>query len=459
MLFQKSFYLGVNDSVMQKVLMMVTPQDEYDHVINLLQQHHKWFQESIPLIASENIPSPAVREALMSDFGNRYAEGWPGERVYAGCRFIDQVEFKCIELMKKLFEAEFVDVRPISGVVANLVVYTAFTEPGDTMMALSIPCGGHITTGKKELGGTAGAVRGLVVEYLPLDYKELNIDVDKAKERIQKLAAEGRPPKLVMFGASVFPFPHPIKELEETIRSVGGIVAYDAAHVAGLIAGKQFQDPLREGADVVSLSTHKTFFGPQHGGVLSWTKYADKIKRATFPGMVSNHHLHAVAGVTIACAEMLEFGQEYASQIVKNAKALAQALYERGFNVLAEHKGFTQSHVILIDITKQGDGGTIEETLEKANIIINRNLLPWDIKEGRHFMHPGGIRLGVSEVTRLGMRESEMCEIAEFIKRVVIEKELLEKVKTDVAEFRRDYQKVHYCFENATDAYKYIKIR
>jgi len=459
MLFQKSFYLGVNDSVMQKVLMMATPQDEYDHVINLLQQHHKWFQESIPLIASENIPSPAVREALMSDFGNRYAEGWPGERVYAGCRFIDQVEFKCIELMKKLFEAEFVDVRPISGVVANLVVYTAFTEPGDTIMALSIPCGGHITTGKKELGGTAGAVRGLVVEYLPLDYKELNIDVDKAKERIQKLAAEGRPPKLVMFGASVFPFPHPIKELEETIRSVGGIVAYDAAHVAGLIAGKQFQDPLREGADVVSLSTHKTFFGPQHGGVLSWTKYADKIKRATFPGMVSNHHLHAVAGVTIACAEMLEFGQEYASQIVKNAKALAQALYERGFNVLAEHKGFTQSHVILIDITKQGDGGTIEETLEKANIIINRNLLPWDIKEGRHFMHPGGIRLGVSEVTRLGMRESEMCEIAEFIKRVVIEKEPLEKVKTDVAEFRRDYQKVHYCFENATDAYKYIKIR
>ncbi|MEM3668798.1 MAG: serine hydroxymethyltransferase [Candidatus Bathyarchaeia archaeon] len=444
---------------MQRVLMMTTPHDEYNHVINLLQQHHKWFQESIPLIASENVPSPAVREAIMSDFGNRYAEGWPGERVYAGCRFIDQVEFKCIELMKRLFDAEFVDVRPISGVVANLVVYTAFTEPGDTMMALSIPCGGHITTGKKELGGTAGAVRGLVVEYLPLDYKELNIDIDKAKERIQKLAAEGRPPKLVMFGASVFPFPHPIKELEDMIHSVGGTVAYDAAHVAGLIAGKQFQDPLREGADVVSLSTHKTFFGPQHGGVLSWNKYADKIKRATFPGMVSNHHLHAVAGVTIACAEMLEFGQEYASQIVKNAKALAQALYERGFNVLAEHKGFTQSHVILIDITKQGDGGTIEETLEKANIIINRNLLPWDIKEGRHFMHPGGIRLGVSEVTRLGMKESEMDEIAEFIKRVVMDKEPLEKVKTDVAEFRRDYQKVHYCFENATEAYKYIKIR
>jgi glycine hydroxymethyltransferase len=438
---------------------MATHKDTYNNVFTLLQQHHKWFQECIPLIASENIPSPAVREATISDFGNRYAEGWPGERVYAGCRFIDQVEFKCIELMKKLYNAEFVDVRPISGVVANLVVYTAFTEPGDTMMALSIPCGGHITTGKKELGGTAGAVRGLVVEYLPLDYKELNIDVDKAKNKMAELTAKGKPPKLVMFGASVFPFPHPIKELAETIHSMGGTVGYDAAHVAGLIAGKQFQDPLREGADVVSLSTHKTFFGPQHGGVLSWNANAEKIKRATFPGMVSNHHLHAVAGVTIACTEMLEFGEQYASQTVKNAKALAQALYERGFNVLAEHKGFTQSHVILIDITKHGDGGTIEETLEKANIIINRNLLPWDIKEGRHFMHPGGIRLGVSEVTRLGMRAAEMSEIAEFIKRVIIDKEPLEKVKTDVTEFRKNYQKVHYCFENATEAYKYIKLR
>jgi glycine hydroxymethyltransferase len=313
--------------------------------------------------------------------------------------------------------------------------------------------------GKKKLGGTAGAVHGLVVEYLPLDYKELNIDVDRTKRRIARLAKEGRSPKLVMFGASVFPFPHPVKELAETFHEAGATVAYDAAHVAGLIAGGCFQDPLREGADAVTLSTHKTLFGPQHGGVLSWEKYAEKIKRATFPGMVSNHHLHALAGVTIACAEMLEFGKEYAQQIIKNSKALGQALYERGFNVLAEHKGFTESHVLLIDITKYGDGGTIEKQLERANIIINRNLLPWDIKEGRHFMHPGGIRLGTSEITRLGMKEGEMEEIAEFIKRVIIDKEDAEKVKSDVREFRKDYQKVHYCFENATEAYQYIKIR
>lgn len=459
MLGQKEFYFRVSDTVVSEAQELSNPRDEYNHLFDLLEQHHKWFQENIPLIASENIPSPAVRETLMTDFGNRYAEGWPGERVYAGCRYIDQVEFKCIELMKKLFKAEFVDVRPISGVVANLAVYTAFAEPGDTLLALSIPSGGHITSGKKELGGTAGAVKGLNVEYLPLDYKELNIDVDKARVKIKELATKGKPPKFVMFGASVFPFPHPVKELIETVREAGATAGYDAAHVAGLIAGGQFQDPLREGADVVSLSTHKTFFGPQHGGILSWEKNAEKIKKATFPGMVSNHHLHAVAGLTIACAEMLEFGKEYASQIVKNAKALAQALYERGFKVLAEHKGFTQSHVILVDITKLGDGGTIEETLEKANVIINRNLLPWDIKEGRHFMHPGGIRMGVSEVTRLGMKESEMNEIAEFFKRAIISKEPLESVRPDVAEFRRQYQKVHYCFENTTDAYKYIRIR
>lgn len=437
----------------------MSARESYDQTLNLLQEHHRWFRKSIPLIASENVSSPAVREALASDFGHRYAEGWPGERVYAGCTYIDQVELLCMDLMKKLYDAEFVDVRPISGVVANLVAYTAFTEPGDVMMALSIPCGGHITTGKRRFGGTAGAVSGLDVRYLALDYKELNIDIEKTKERVRKLVDAGTSPKLVMFGASVFPFPHPVKELAETFHEISAIVGYDAAHVAGLIAGGVFQDPLREGADFVNLSTHKTLFGPQHGTVLSWSKHADKIKRATFPGMVSNHHLHALAGVAIACAEMLEFGGDYTRQVVKNAKALAQALHEGGFEVLAEHKGFTESHVILVDVTQQGDGGAIEETLEKANIIINRNLLPWDIKEGRHFMHPGGIRLGTSEVTRIGMKESEMVEIAEFIGRVVVDKDDVSKVKGDVAEFRRDFQRVHYCFEEAAEAYKYTKMR
>jgi len=431
----------------------------YEEVLRLMEEHHNWFKSAIPLIASENVPSPAVREALTSDFGNRYAEGWPGERVYAGCKYIDQVELLCIELAKKLFKAEFADVRPVSGVVANLVAYTAFTKPGDRMLALSIPCGGHISMGKMELGGTAGAVRGLRVEYFPYNYEELNIDVDETRKKVEAMAKEGDPPKLAVFGASVFPFPHPVKELAEVFQNVGAKIMYDAAHVAGLIAGGVFQDPLREGADVVTMSTHKTIPGPQHGMLVSWNKYADQLKRATFPGLVSNHHLHALAGVAIALAELLEFGVEYAKQIVRNAKALGQALYERGLNVLGEKKGFTESHVLIVDVTKYDYGNVIEKKLEEANIIVNRNLLPWDIKMGRHFTNPGGIRLGTSEVTRLGMKESEMVEIAELIKRVVIDKEPPEKVRMDVAELRKGFQKVNYCFDNVTEAYQYIKIR
>lgn len=436
------------------------PRQYYEEVLNTLQEHHKAFSGFIPLIASENVPSPAVREALTTDFGNRYAEGWVGERVYAGCEFIDKVEFTVIELMKKLFKCEFVDPRPISGVVANLVVYTAFTDPGDTVMALPITTGGHISYAPKKLHGTAGAVHGLEVEYLPLDYDEMNIDVDRTRKRLKKLVQdEGIKPKMVIFGGSVFPFPHPVKELADDFKSLGTIIHYDSAHVSGLIAGGQFQDPLAEGADTVTVSTHKTFFGPQHGSVLSWDKYSDPIKTATLPGLCSNHHLHAVAGLAIACAEMLEFGEEYAKQVIKNSQALGAALYSRGFKVLAEHKGFTKSHVLLIDISKYGLGGDVERELERAGIIINRNLLPWDKKEGRDYHNPGGIRLGTAEVTRLGMKEGEMDEIAALMERVVVKKEDPVKVRPDVEAMKSEYQTVHYCFENTTKAYEYVKIR
>ena len=423
-----------------------------DRLFSIINAHENMISECIPLIASENVTSLAVKRALNSDFMHRYAEGWVGERVYAGCTYIDEIESECIRMMSGLFGAKFVDVRPISGVVANLAVYTALTNPGDTTMSLSIPCGGHITTGKYELGGTAGAVRGLKVEYLPFDYKEMTIDVDAAKKKIEELNDSTRIPecrvKLVVFGASVFLFPHPVKEIAELVHSIGGNVSYDAAHVAGLIAGKQFQDPLREGADVMSMSTHKTFFGPQHGALVSNGKFVNELKKAVFPGLVSNHHLNAVAGLAVACTEMKAFGKSYSKQVIENAKALGQALYERGFSVLAEHKGFTESHQIVVDVTKIDDGGTIEKRLEKANILVNRNLLPWDIKEGRHFMHPGGIRIGVSEVTRLGMKQQEMVDIAEFIKRSVLDDENPDNLRIDIRQFRGDYQKISYCLES-----------
>jgi glycine hydroxymethyltransferase len=431
----------------------------YDSVFSALEKHQNWFANSIPLIASENIPSPAVREAIISDFGNRYAEGWAGERVYAGCTYIDQVELICLDLARRLFEAEFADVRPVSGVCANLTVYSAFSDPGDTMLALAIPNGGHISAARKEFNGTAGLVHGLNVEYFAFDRETWNIDVDKTKEKVQKLAGEGKKPKLAMFGGSLFLFPHPVKELADFLKSEGITVCYDSAHVSGLIAGGQFQAPLKEGADAMTLSTHKTLFGPQGGTVLSWNKYADKIKAAAFPGTSSNHHLHHVAGKAVAFAEFMEFGRDYAKQVISNAQALAQALNDEGVEVLAANLGFTKSHQIALDITKYGLGGDLERELEKANIIVNRQLIPGDIKADRHYQNPGGLRIGTSEVTRLGMKESEMKEIASLMARVIIKKEDAVKIKQEIENLRKSYQKVHYAFDEQTPAYKYIKIR
>lgn len=430
------------------------PKEAYDRTLELLQRHHEWFRSAIPLIASENVTSPAVREALICDFQHRYAEGWPGERVYAGCVYIDQVEIIAMDLARELFEAEHANVQPVSGLTANLAAFTALTDPGDTMMCLSVASGGHISMAKKKFGGTAGAVHGLEIEYLPLDEKRMNIDVDAAAKKISEVK-----PKLVTFGGSLFLFPHPVKELSKVAKDCGAHIMYDAAHVAGLIAGGQFQDPLREGAEVMTCSTHKTLPGPQHGMILCTKELAESINKAVFPGIVSNHHLHSVAALAIALAEMLEFGKEYTAQIVRNAKALGKAMYDQGLSVLCPELGFTESHIVVVDVTKYGDGGTLEKKLEDANIILNRNLLPWDPREGRHYKNPGGIRLGTSEVTRLGMKESEMKQIAEFIRRIVIDNEDPKKVAAEVAEFRKEFQKVHYCFESATEAYEYIKIR
>jgi len=422
----------------------------------LIDRHHKLFRHAIPLIASENIPSPAVREALACDFGNRYAEGWPGERLYAGCRYIDEVEEIALELAKKVYEAEFADVRPISGVMANLVAYTVFTKPGDLMIALPIPYGGHISHGKEKWGGTAGVVRGLKVDRYEFDEENFEIDVDATRRRIER---KGLKPKLFMLGASIFLFPHPVREVAELAAEFDARIVYDAAHVAGLIAGKVFQDPLREGADMVTLSTHKTLAGPQHGMILSWNRYAEDIKRAVFPGLHSNHHLHAVAGVAVALAEALAFYREYARKIVENAKVLAQALYERGVRVLYEHKGFTESHTIIADVSEYMNGFEAEKLLERAHIILNRNLIPKDYRLKTDYRAPSGIRIGVQEVTRLGMGKNEMVEIAELIKKVLVDRRPPEEVAKEVIELRKDFQHVKYAFTSEIEAYEHILIR
>jgi len=437
----------------------ISNKNSYKKIFSKLKDHNKLFENSIPLIASENVPSPAVREAIISDFGNRYAEGWPGERVYAGCVYIDEVEVECMNLAKKLFRAEFADVRPISGVVANLVIYSAFTDPGDVMIAPSIPAGGHISHGKKEHSGTAGLVHGLNIEFFPFDSEEMTIDVDKTKKKIHDLEKSNKIPKMAMFGGSLFLFPHPVKELANFLKSYKVHINYDAAHVAGLIAGGQFQDPLKEGADTMTMSTHKTLFGPQGGLVLAFEKFSEAIKKATFPGLTSSHHIHHMAAKAITFSEVLEFGKDYAKQVIQNAKTLAEALNDYGFKVLGERRGFTKSHQIAVNVLKFSDGGAVEANLEKANIIVNRQLIPGDIKAGRNYFHPGGIRLGVSEITRLGMKKSDMKEIALLIKKVIIDKNDPKKIASKIKAFRKNYQKVQFCFDKKLGAYEYVKLR
>ncbi len=409
---------------------------------NLIKNHNEWMENSINLIASENITSPQIKTALASDLSHRYAEGQAGDRLYEGCKYIDDIETLTINLSKKLFNAEYVNVQPISGVTANLATFFAFTKPGDKIMTMSVPMGGHIS----HENVSAAGIRGLKNVFYPFNNEIMNIDADIMQKRILE-----EKPKIVLLGGSLFLFPHPVKEAVEAASEVGAKVLYDGAHVLGLIAGKQFQDPLKEGADAVMGSTHKSFPGPQGGIILAKGEYENKINNAVFPGVVSNHHLHHLAGLGIATAEMMEFGQDYAKQIVKNAQALAQALHEEGFNVMCEDQGFTKSHQVAMNVADVKNASILAKELEANNIILNKNLIPGD--DVNNSDNPSGIRIGTQEVTRLGMKEQQMKDIAHLIKKVAMDDA---NIKQEVIEFVEDYKTVHYAFEEK-EAYKFIK--
>jgi glycine hydroxymethyltransferase len=241
--------------------------------------------------------------------------------------------------------------------------------------------------------------------------------------------------------------------LAEIAKEVGAIPCYDAAHVAGLVAGGQFQDPLREGAHIMSFSTHKTLFGPQGGTIVAKEEYGEGIKKAVFPGTSSNHHLHNVAGKALTFAEFMKYGQRYASDVVTNAHVLAESLAELGEKVVGENIGYTKSHQVALDVTRYGDGGVVERKLESMNVIVNRQLLPGDLQAGRHYTNPGGIRIGVSELTRLGMNKSDMKDVA-FILHEALSKTDVRGVKRKVSQLRKSHRRIKYSFKQS-DAYFY----
>ncbi len=424
-------------------MIMYQYEEDMNKIYDLMRVHNDWMRDSVNLIASENTTSNAVTTAMASDLAHRYAEGQAYERLYQGCTYIDQIEDITKQLSCKVYDCSYANVQPVSGVTANLAAFFGFAKAGDKMIAMNIPYGGHIS----HANVSAAGIRGLKTLEHPFNPEVMNIDADA----LNKMILEEKP-KIILFGGSLFLFPHPVSEVVDAANEVGATIMYDGAHVLGLIAGKQFQDPLKEGAEVLMGSTHKTFPGPQGGIILSDKKNEKLIDNAVFPGVVSNHHLHHLAGLGIATAEILEFGEAYAKQTIKNAKALAGALAEQGFNVLCEDLGYTESHQVGMDVRDVKRATILAKELEQNNIILNKNLIPGDNVNDSD--DPSGIRIGTQEITRRGMKEKEMEEVAEFIWRVAEGDKV--DIKDEVTEFMSGYRTIHYAFTEE-EGYKFIE--
>src|SRR5437667_6534947 len=415
-----------------------SPQEMQEAVLAAVSRNEEWRgKRCLNLLAPEAPTSPTVRALLSAEVGTRAAEGYIGplNRWFAGTRHIDEIEALCVELLKRAFRSRYADHRLVASMLGNLAVYTALTEPGDVIMSIAQPFGGHSSN---RVDGPAG-VRGLKIVDIPFDPIELEVDLDL----FRKVAPLVRP-KVVALGASMTLFPFPIQAISDIVAEWDGKVFFDGAHQLGLIAGGQFQDPLREGAAVMTGSAGKTFSGPQ-SGIIVWDdqNLTVPLTDAIFPMLAATHQVNRVAALAVSAAEMIAFGQVYMAQIVRNARALGAALAGRGIPVLGAHKGYTRTHQVIADVRQFGGGLDVAQRLAQANIITNKNLIPSDRAE--EWDRPGGLRMGTIEVTRLGMHEAEMETIAEFMARILIERASPEAVGRNVTEFRQAYQTLHYC--------------
>ena len=407
-------------------------------VLNAVKASGELYRHGLGMIASENIISPMVQDIVASDLHGRYAEGLPGKRYYQGCDDFDTIESLGIELAQDVFSAPFANIQSTSGTVSNIGALKALARPGDKITAVSTADGGHISHARM---GAVG-LRDLNLTTYPWNEDRMEPDIDAACALIRSVE-----PTVALFGQSVFLFPTPLEEMAAAAKEVGAKVMYDGAHVLGLIAGGQFQDPLREGADIMTGSSHKTFPGPQGGFLLSSSEdeaFQRRLNNAMFPGVCSSYHLHHVAGKVMALAEFKEYGEAYAKDIVANARAFAAALASEGFDVLAEERGYTASHQVL---TRHGEldsgaGAKAAAKLEDAGIITNMNMLPGDTKA----MSPSGLRLGVQELTRVGFGVDEMQDVASFYGRVLLKNENPAAVKADVHALKSEHQIIRYCF-------------
>ncbi|MFO0865259.1 MAG: serine hydroxymethyltransferase [Gemmataceae bacterium] len=362
-------------------------------------------QEGLEMIASENYTSPAVMAAQGSVLTNKYAEGYPGKRYYGGCEFVDVVEKLAIDRLLKIFKADRANVQPHSGAQANMAVYFAALNVGDTILAMDLAHGGHLT-------------HGMHLNFSGKWYKVVGYGVDQKNERIDvdqvaKLAREHKP-KMIVAGASAYPREIDCAKFAEICKEVGALLFVDMAHIAGLVAADQHQSPVPF-ADFVTTTTHKTLRGPRGGVILSKQEWGQKINSAVFPGLQGGPLMHVIAGKAVSFGEALkpEF-KTYASQTIANARTLAHELQKLGFRIVS---GGTDNHLLLVDVASRGVTGKIaEEALDRAHITINKNKIPFD---QRPPMDPSGIRIGTPALTTRGMKETEMRTIAAWIGQVL----------------------------------------
>jgi len=433
-------------------------------LVEASRNHEKYRDtECINLIASEGLKSPAVKEtlSLSQDLESRYAEGnndLEGHvkiRYYQGQKYITKIENCTADLMKDLFDCNWVDVRLVSGTHANLATFKGLSTAtkGDRMVVAPLSAGAHIS---HDYTGLAGEVIGLETINHVYDMDEMNIDADKSAEVIRKAK-----PCIVTFGGSLFLFPHPVKELREVAREVDAYTVYDGAHVLGLIAGGQFQDPLKEGADFITASTHKTFPGPQGGVVIAnlegkRMKVGIKsVQHSIFPLTTSNTHLARLPAMGLTALEMKVFGVEFAKQTVKNARVAGECLFENGVKVLGEKNGFTKSHQIAVDVREYGGGKKVAENLEEANIIVNKNLLPYDDQKDKE--NPSGLRIGFQDVTRRGFKEGDIKHLCDLMVDVIKGKRSPHDVREDTMALRQSFKEIKYGFQSIDETVKYAK--
>ncbi|MGB1287043.1 MAG: serine hydroxymethyltransferase [Aggregatilineales bacterium] len=418
-----------------------SPANMAQEVVDAVSRNEEWRgKRCLNLLAPEAPTSPTVRRLLSAEIGTRAAEGHIGRvnRWFAGTQHIDEVESLCVELLKKAFRCNYADHRLMGSMIGNMAIYHALTQPGDRVMTAAQPFGGHSSN---RYDGPAGT-RGVEIYDVPFDPETLDVDLDKFEEEAGRIQ-----PELVVMGMSMTLFPLPVKEMSAIIKKWGGRFIFDGAHQAGLIAGKQFQDPLAEGADVLTGSAGKTFSGPQ-SGMLMWNdpELTEPLTTAIFPVLAATHQVNRVAALAVAAAEMLEFGETYMAQIVKNSQALGKALEAQGIPVLAAGRGYSQSHQVIANVREFGGGLDVAHKLAEANIITNKNLIPGDKPED--WDRPGGLRIGTIEVTRLGLMEDDMTTIAEFMGRVLVKEESTDAIRKDVEAYRLPLQTFYYNFDD-----------